>query len=56
VVDADIVGAFDHMSQGHIPEAIASFPARELIKQWLEAGYVDKGVFTRPRPGPAKGL
>jgi len=55
VVDADIVGAFDHMSQGHILEAIASFPARELIKQWLEAGYVDKGVFHETPTGTGQG-
>jgi RNA-directed DNA polymerase len=38
VVDADIKGCFDNVSHTHILEAIGSFPARELIKQWLKAG------------------
>ncbi len=55
VVDADIEGAFDHISQDHILDAIGSFPARGLIRQWLKAGYVDKGVFHETPTGTGQG-
>jgi len=35
--------------------AIGSFPARELIKQWLKAGYVDNGVFHDTPTGTGQG-
>jgi RNA-directed DNA polymerase len=38
VIDADIKGCLDNVSPEHILAAIGSFPARELIKQWLKAG------------------
>ena len=41
VLDADIKGAFDNIGHGPLQEAIGNFPARELIKQWLKAGYVE---------------
>lgn len=43
IVDADIKGAFDNLSQEHISQAIKGFPARTLIHQWLKAGYLEKG-------------
>ena len=55
VIDADIKGAFDNISQDHILEAIGSFPARELIKQWLKAGYVDKDVLHETDTGTGQG-
>lgn len=50
VVDADIKGAFDHISHDYLLKAIAGFPARELIKQWLKAGYMEAGAY---HPSPA---
>ncbi len=50
VVDADIKGAFVHISHDYLLKAIAGFPARELIKQWLKAGYMEAGVY---HPTPA---
>ena len=41
VVDADIKGAFDNIGHSALQEAIGNFPARELIKQWLKAGYIE---------------
>jgi len=55
VVDADIAGAFDNISHDHILSAIAHFPARELIRQWLKAGYVDKGVLHETETGTGQG-
>ena len=41
VLDADIEGAFNNIGHSALLEAIGNFPARELIKQWLKAGYVE---------------
>jgi len=41
VVDADIRGAFDNISHEYLLEAIGTFPARGLVRQWLKAGYLD---------------
>ena len=43
------------MSHDHILAAIGSFPARELIKQWLKAGSVDNGVFHDTPTGTGQG-
>jgi RNA-directed DNA polymerase len=44
VLDADIEGAFDSISHEKLLEVIGVFPARELIRQWLKAGYVEMGT------------
>lgn len=41
IVDADIEGCFDHINHDFLLQAIGQFPARELIRQWLKAGYVE---------------
>jgi RNA-directed DNA polymerase len=41
VLDADIEGAFNNIGHSALQVAIGNFPARELIKQWLKAGYVE---------------
>jgi RNA-directed DNA polymerase len=38
VLDADIRGAFDHISHDYLLKAIGPVPGRELIKHWLKAG------------------
>jgi RNA-directed DNA polymerase len=43
VLDADIKGAFDHIDHEHLLKAIGGFPERELIHQWLKAGFVEEG-------------
>jgi RNA-directed DNA polymerase len=55
VMDADIKGAFDNISHEHLLKAVGMFPARELIKQWLKAGYVDGGVFQETEAGTPQG-
>jgi RNA-directed DNA polymerase len=44
VLDADIEGAFDSISHEKLLEVIGPFPARELVRQWLKAGYVEMGT------------
>jgi RNA-directed DNA polymerase len=39
VLDADIEGAFNNIGHTALVQSIGNFPARELIKQWLKAGY-----------------
>jgi RNA-directed DNA polymerase len=55
VIDADIEGCFDNISHKPLIEAIGNFPAREIIKKWLKAGYVDKGVFYDTESGVPQG-
>ena len=43
VLDADISGCFDNINHEHLLETIGTFPAKELIRQWLKAGYVEYG-------------
>jgi RNA-directed DNA polymerase len=55
VVDADIEGAFNNIGHGPLQEAIGNFPARELIKQWLKAGYVEDGILNPTEAGCPQG-
>lgn len=55
VVDADITGCFDNIDHQFLLETIGPVPGRELIKQWLKAGYVDKGVFYDTEAGTPQG-
>ena len=41
VVDADIKGAFDNIDHDYLLCTIGDVPGRELIRQWLKAGYVE---------------
>jgi RNA-directed DNA polymerase len=42
VVDADIEGAFDNIDHDFLLQTIGEIPGRELIRQWLKAGYMDE--------------
>ncbi len=55
IVDADIEGAFDHIDRDYLLKTIGDVPGRELIRQWLKAGYVDKGVFHESKEGTPQG-
>lgn len=55
VIDADIAGAFDNISHEYLLQTIGQCPGRQLIKQWLKAGYVDKDVFHRTETGTPQG-
>jgi len=55
VLDADIKGAFDHIEHTHLLKAIGEIPGKELIKQWLKAGYVDQNVFHQTEAGTPQG-
>ncbi len=55
VVDADIEGAFDNIDHEHLLNAIGPAPGRELVRLWLRAGYVDRGVFHSTDAGTPQG-
>ncbi|NJM67482.1 MAG: group II intron reverse transcriptase/maturase [Acaryochloris sp. RU_4_1] len=55
VLDADIRGAFDHISHEYILTAIGQVPGRELIRQWLKAGYVEAEIFHPTTQGTPQG-
>lgn len=55
VVDADIKGAFDNISQEFILEALGDVPGKALIKQWLQAGYLEDGRYHDTPTGTPQG-
>jgi len=55
ILDADIKGAFDNISHDHILRSIGHLPGRELIKQWLKAGYVEAECFHVTESGTPQG-
>ncbi len=42
-LDADLAAAFDKISHDHLLSAIGSFPARDMIRDWLKAGVFEFG-------------
>lgn len=55
VLDADIKGAFDNIDHECLLNVIGEFPARELIRQWLKAGYMERGAFHDTESGTPQG-
>jgi RNA-directed DNA polymerase len=55
VVDADITGAFDNIDHQHLLKTIGDAPGRELIKQWLKAGYMETGTWHSTDTGTPQG-
>ena len=57
ILDADIKGAFDNISHDYLLKTIGAVPSRELIKQWLKAGYVEMGrIHDTPSGTPQGGV
>lgn len=55
ILDADLKGAFDHLSHQFVLNTIGQVPGRELIKQWLKAGYVEAEMFHATDEGVPQG-
>ena len=55
VLDADIKGFFDNITHKSIQKEIGSFPRRELIEEWLKAGFIDKGKLNPTETGTPQG-
>ena len=54
-VDADLKGCFDNLDQNFVLSAIGQFPGRELINQWLKAGYIEYGSWRPTDAGVPQG-
>jgi RNA-directed DNA polymerase len=56
IVDADLAAAFDNIEHARLLAALGSFPAREMIRDWLKAGVFEKGKgFTPTVEGTPQG-
>ena len=55
ILDADIRGAFDEISHDYLQKAIGLVPGRELIRQWLKAGYIEQEMFHSTEQGTPQG-
>ncbi|WP_339155836.1 group II intron reverse transcriptase/maturase [Actinomadura luteofluorescens] len=42
-LDADLAAAFDRIDHEKLMEAIGLFPAREMVREWLQAGVFEAG-------------
>jgi len=42
-LDADLASAFDRIDHDHLLASIGSFPARDMIRDWLKAGVFEPG-------------
>ena len=55
-LDADLAAAFDRIDHEKLLEALGSFPARDLIRDWLKAGVIEAGKgFTPTGEGTPQG-
>ena len=43
VLDADLAGAFGNIDHSRLLGALGSFPARDMIRDWLKAGVIEPG-------------
>lgn len=55
ILDADIKGAFDNISHDFILQALGLSPGKEVIKQWLKAGYIEAEIFNATDSGTPQG-
>lgn len=55
VLDADLQGAFDNVSHTYLIDKIGNVPGKALIKQWLKAGYMEKGQWHATEQGTPQG-
>lgn len=55
ILDADLAAAFDRIDHDRLLAALGTFPARELVRQWLKAGVIDRGRFAPTEAGTPQG-
>lgn len=55
VLDADLSAAFDRINHDRLITHLGTFPAREMIAQWLSAGVVERGRFAPTNEGTPQG-
>ena len=55
ILDADLNAAFDRIDHDHLLRQLDGFPARELIRHWLQAGVVERGSWSPTDEGTPQG-
>ena len=55
VLEADIQGFFDNIAHESILNMISNFPQRNLIKEWLKAGFIFEGKYNPTETGTPQG-
>ncbi len=55
VLEADLRAAFDNVSHKFILDKLGKIPGRSLIKEWLEAGYIENEIFYDTASGVPQG-
>ncbi|WP_365975179.1 reverse transcriptase domain-containing protein [Moorena sp. SIO4G3] len=56
VLDADISKCFDKINHNVLLTKLNTYPSmRRLVKQWLNAGVMDKGTFSPTEEGTPQG-
>jgi RNA-directed DNA polymerase len=55
VLDADLAAAFDRIDHHLLLAQLGTFPARDLVEQWLKAGVVEQGRLTPTEEGTPQG-
>jgi RNA-directed DNA polymerase len=55
IVDADIKGAFDNIDHQFLLQTLGDVPGKELIRQWLKAGWMEDGAFHATSCGTPQG-
>jgi RNA-directed DNA polymerase len=48
ILDADLAAAFDRIDHHHVVESLGTFPARDRITAWLEAGVIERELSGLP--------
>jgi RNA-directed DNA polymerase len=55
ILDADLAGAFDRIDHERLLAQLGSFPARWAVREWLEAGVMERGQLTPTEEGTPQG-
>lgn len=55
ILEGDIKGCFDNINHDYLLKTIGNIPGKELIKQWLKAGYVEAKMFYDTESGTPQG-
>ncbi|QIY76687.2 group II intron reverse transcriptase/maturase [Streptomyces sp. RLB1-33] len=55
ILDADLAAAFDRIDHERLTEAIGTFPARGMIRQWLRSGVFENGRWSPTQEGTPQG-
>ena len=55
IFEGDFKSCFDTLSHQFILNNLGNFPLKNLIKRWLEAGYLENNIFYKTRTGTPQG-